>query len=211
MTKAFEMHIDGWKNGERMPDKFAFGIPDKSNHVEFGNNLSPSIQWNEPPAGTKSFAIVCVDVDVPSIGDDVNKEGRLIPFDLPRTDFYHWLLVDIPANVSGLTEGVDSVAVTPGGKKTGKADAGVRGVNDYTSWFVGDTEMEGTYGGYDGPCPPWNDTIIHHYHFNIFALDIPSLELSGNFVGAQAMQAIKSHVLGRSLWVGTYTLNPDLR
>ena len=48
------------------------------------------------PAGTRSFAIICHDPDVPSQGDDVNQEGRVVPATLPRVDFFHWVLVDLP-------------------------------------------------------------------------------------------------------------------
>ena len=52
--------------------------------------------------GTKSFAIVCHDPDVPSKGDDVNQEGRRVPASLPRVDFFHWVLVDLPASSVGV-------------------------------------------------------------------------------------------------------------
>ena len=40
---------------------------------------------------------LCHDPDVPSRGDDVNKEGRIVPASLPRVDFFHWVLVDLPS------------------------------------------------------------------------------------------------------------------
>lgn len=70
--------------------------------------------------------------------------------------------------------------------------------------------MEGAYGGYDGPRPPWNDERIHHYHFRVYALDVPTLGLRGEFGGAEAMDTLEGHVLDWSEVVGTYTLNPDL-
>jgi phosphatidylethanolamine-binding protein (PEBP) family uncharacterized protein len=71
--------------------------------------------------------------------------------------------------------------------------------------------MKGDYGGYDGPCPPWNDSIVHHYHFTVHALDVESLGLSGHFGGPEALKAMEGHVLARGEWVGTYTLNPALK
>ena len=152
--------IDGWENGVAIPERFAFCQPAQEGHVTLGANRSPGIAWSEAPAGTASFAIICHDPDVPSVGDDVNQEGRTIPADLPRVDFYHWVLVDIPANLSELAEGTDSDGVTAGGKPPGTTDHGTRGINNYTDWFAGDADMKGEYGGYDGPCPPWNDTLI---------------------------------------------------
>ena len=70
--------------------------------------------------------------------------------------------------------------------------------------------MEGDYYGYDGPCPPWNDSLIHHYVFTVYALDLPSLPLAGRFTGADARRAIEGHVLAQASITGTYTLNPRL-
>lgn len=70
--------------------------------------------------------------------------------------------------------------------------------------------MRGHYGGYDGPCPPWNDTLVHHYHFTIYALDVEKLDLSGPFTGADALSAMEGHVLGQASHMGSYTMNRDL-
>jgi phosphatidylethanolamine-binding protein (PEBP) family uncharacterized protein len=87
----------------------------------------------------------------------------------------------------------------------------VRGRNDYTSWFAGDPDMEGVYGGYDGPCPPWNDDRIHHYTFTVLALDVESLGLGDDFDLAALRAAADGHVLASAAQVGTYTLDPALR
>ena len=85
------------------------------------------------------------------------------------------------------------------------------GINSYTDWFAGDADMGGDYGGYDGPCPPWNDSIIHHYHITVYALDVETVELDGAFTGADALSAIKGHVLAEVSHMGTYTMNRHLR
>ena len=54
-------------------------------------------------------------------------------------------------------------------------------MNDYTGWFAGDADMGGTYNGYDGPAPPWNDLRVHRYHFQLFALDIERYPVDGDF------------------------------
>ena len=208
---ALQVSLDGWENGAAIPERFALCQPAQEGHVSLGANRSPRIAWSGAPAGTASFAIICHDPDAPSVGDDVNKEGRTIPAELPRVDFYHWVLIDIGASVSELAEGADSQGVTAGGKPPGATDHGMRGVNDYTGWFAGDADMKGDYGGYDGPCPPWNDPLLHHYHFTLHALDAATLELEGTFGGAEALAAMEGHVLARAEWVGTYTLNAALR
>ncbi len=70
--------------------------------------------------------------------------------------------------------------------------------------------MEGDYVGYDGPCPPWNDSLIHHYEFTLFALDIDTLDVPERFTGSHARAAIAGHVLETASFTGTYTLNRRL-
>ena len=210
MTHQLNVSIEGWADGERIPAKYAFGqVPNKGN-FEFGGNFSPSISWSNAPENTQSFVILCHDPDVPSIADDVNQEGKIVSADLPRVDFYHWVLIDIPPTMSVIPEGVASSGVIPKGKIAGKKDYGVAGINNYTNWFEGDDNMGGIYADYDGPCPPWNDSIIHHYHFTVYALDIASLRLSGHFGGPETIAAMKGHILSRGSYIGTYTMNPDV-
>ena len=210
MNHTFSIKIEGWEDGDAIPEKFSLGRQDSDSHVALTDNLNPAISWKGAPTGTKSFAIICCDPDVPSSGEDVNQEGKVVPADLPRIDFYHWVLVDIPVSISAIGEGEASSGVTPKGKPFGQKPYGVAGLNDYTLWFDGDADMGGNYGDYDGPCPPWNDSIMHHYYFTVYALDIASLSLTGNFTGTDAVSAIKGHVLAQCTVMGTYTLNPDL-
>lgn len=204
------LRSDSIDDGERIPEAFAFCAPDPDEHASPAGNRSPHLSWSDVPEGTRSFAVLCVDVDVPTVGDDVNQEGRTVSADLERTTFYHWVLVDVPPDVRELEAGLDSDGVTPRGKSVGPRDYGVRGRNDYTDWFAGDEDMEGTYGGYDGPCPPWNDELLHHYHFRVYALDVETLDLDGAFGGDDAEEALEGHVLDEAEIVGTYTLNQDL-
>lgn len=196
--------------GKPIPAENSFCVPAPQGHPVLGPNKSPKLSWSGAPKGTQSYAIIVVDRDVPSVATDVNKEGKTLPKTLKRINFYHWVLVDIPANVTTLDEGADSDRVTPHGKPPGAAKTGVRGINDYTKWFASDQSMKGNYGGYDGPCPPWNDTIIHHYHFTVYALNVPSLGLTGTFTAEDAEKAMKGHILASGQTVGTYALNPSV-
>lgn len=200
--------VGGLKPGGAIPSQFAFCVPAKQGHVALGPNKSPAIRWSKGPAGTASYAIIMYDPDVPSVGTNVNKEGRTVPASLKRVNFYHWLLVDIPPTVTALSLGADSNGVTAHGKPPGTTANGVRGVNDYTGWFAGDSTMAGPYGGYDGPCPPWNDAIVHHYHFVVYALNVGHLGLSGNFTGPDVLKALRNHMLAKGEVVGVYSLNP---
>ncbi len=201
---------DSWVNGERIPARCAAGKLDAAG-VGFSDNLNPHLAWSEAPAGTKSFALICHDFDVPSKGDDVNKPDREVPEDLPRVDFFHWVMVDLPASLSAITEGEFSRGFTARGKSGPATLHGARhGLNDYTGWFAGDAAMAGNYHGYDGPFPPFNDAIVHHYVWTLYALDIARAPVEGSFTGAQVRAAIHAHVLAEATHSGTYTLNRRL-
>ena len=210
---------DSFTEGGMIPPECAFAVVDPQAHVRLSSNRNPHLAWNDVPTGTQSLILFCHDVDAPSIGTDVNREGREVPEDLPRTDFYHWTLVDIPPALKCLAEGKFSDMVTPHGKsgplvpftiKNGTEHQLRHGINDYTSWFATDPDMTGEYYGYDGPCPPWNDQRVHTYLFCLYALDIPRLALEGRFTGPEARLAIRGHILDEAQIYGVYSLNPAI-
>lgn len=194
-----------------IPERNAFGKIDGQNHVALAGNANPHLAWSDAPQATQSFVVICHDPDVPSKPDDVNQEDREIPSSLPRVDFYHWALIDIPAGVSEIAEAAYSDGITPRGKAGPLALDGTRqGVNDFTNWFAADRDMNGDYFGYDGPCPPWNDSIAHRYVFTVYALDIAELPFEGRFTGGDVIKAIQGHILAQASIQGIYTLNPRL-
>lgn len=197
---------------QHIPAEFAFCAPDPLSHATLSRNRNPQLSWSDLPAGTKSLALICHDYDVPSRPDDVNQEGRTIAATLPRVDFYHWVLVDLDPVSGAIAAGEFSDGVTPRGKNGPAGPRGTRqGINDYTMWFGSDKDMSGNYFGYDGPCPPWNDTILHHYVFTLYALDVAKCGVSGSFKGPDVLAAIKGHVLGQASLTGVYSLNPDVK
>jgi hypothetical protein len=200
-----------FRNGAAIPSEFAFGKIDPVHHFALSQNRNPHLEWKDVPQGTRSFALVVHDEDVPSRPDDVNQEGREVPASLPRVDFFHWLLLDIPAETREIAAGRHSDGVVPRGKGPEAADGLRHGINDYTGWFAGDPNMGGDYFGYDGPAPPWNDSIVHHYTFTLYALDVPTLEVKGEVTGANVRKAVEGHVLAEAKLQGTYTLTPRLK
>lgn len=197
--------------GAPIPPEFAFGRMDPAAHVALSGNRNPDLRWEGAPPATKSFALVCHDPDVPSRGDDVNKEGRTVPASLPRVDFFHWVLIDLPSTVTSIAAGAHADGVIARGKPGPAAADGARhGINDYTGWFAGDEAMKGDYFGYDGPCPPWNDEIAHRYVFTLYALDVTTLPVPVRFTGADVRAALRGHVLAEASLMGRYTLNPGV-
>ena len=191
-----KLHSASFSDGAPIPAECAFCAIDPKTHVTLSKNLNPQLSW----------------LDVPSRGDDVNKEGRLVPTSLARIDFFHWVIVDLPASMVGVQEGEYSSSVVSRGKPGPAAPHGARhGINDYTGWFADDKDMAGDYYGYDGPCPPWNDEIPHRYTFTVFAPDVARLPLEGRFDGHAARKAIAGHVLAQASITGRYTLNPSVK
>ncbi|KPK15003.1 MAG: phospholipid-binding protein [Myxococcales bacterium SG8_38] len=206
-----KVRSDSFSDGDYLSVQFAFGKQSADGKIDLSDNENPHLSWSELPAGTKSIAILCIDSDVPTKPDDVNQEGRVVPADLPRTDFCHWVLVDLDPS-SEVGEGQFSAGVTPKGKDGPEGPEGTRqGLNDYTGWFAGDPEMAGDYYGYDGPCPPFNDSIVHHYRFAVYALDVDRAPVEGKFTSADVLRAIDDHVLGQASLTAKYTINPDAK
>jgi Raf kinase inhibitor-like YbhB/YbcL family protein len=207
-----QLRSDSFNDGGAIPARYAFGKPHPENHVQLSDNVSPHLAWAGAPAGTRSFALICHDVDVPTKPDNVNREGVTVPADLPRADFYHWVQVDLAADRSSVAEGEFSNGVTAKGKGGPEGPQGTRqGLNNYTQWFEGDPDMGGDYYSYDGPGPPWNDELVHHYHFTVYALDVEKAPVEGTFTGPDVLKAIEGHVLDQAAIVGTYAIYPNAR
>jgi Raf kinase inhibitor-like YbhB/YbcL family protein len=192
-----------FEHGKPIPEAFAMGAPGG-----FGGNRNPQLAWSGAPDGTRSFALLCIDTDAPTDASLAGKEDVEIPVDHPRGEFVHWAMVDIPADTREIAEGSCSTGVTQGGKRTPDGPAGARqGLNDYTGWFAGDPALGGRYFGYDGPYPPPNDLRTHRYFFRLFALDVDTLEVAGDFTAADVFRAMHGHVLAEALTFGTYSLH----
>jgi len=201
-----KLDSQSFQNGQPIPAEFAAGDANG-----FAGNRNPHLSWREVPEGTRSFVLLCVDPDVPTVAELVGRDDVSIPLDQVRGEFVHWVMVDIPAELREIAAGSCSDGFTAHGKAQPAGPAGARqGLNDYTGWFAGDAQMGGTYRGYDGPYPPFNDERLHRYFFRLFALDLPRLPVEGHFSAADALPAMQGHVLAEAALHGTYTLNPAL-
>lgn len=200
------LHSDSFKNASPIPAEFAMGGTEG-----FAGNRNPHLAWEDAPAGTRSFALLCIDPDAPTVAETVGRNDLQIPVDQPRGDFVHWVMADIPAQLTTLAAGACSDGVSAKGKQQPAGPQGARqGLNDYTGWFAGDAQMGGDYFGYDGPYPPFNDLRMHRYFFRLFALDVERLELPSRFTAADVLRAMQGHVLTEAALHGTYTLNPNI-
>lgn len=195
---------DSFDNGKRIPIEFAMGQPDG-----FAPNRNPHLAWDNAPEGTRSFALLCIDPDAPTVPETVGRDDLEISVDQPRTEFVHWAMIDVAADLREIAAGSCSDAITPKGKQNPPGPAGSRqGLNDYTGWFAGNADMGGDYFGYDGPYPPFNDLRVHRYFFRLFALDVEKLGLPERFTAADVFRAMHQHVLAEAIMHGTYALNP---
>lgn len=191
-----------------LPSDFAFALPGGV----LAPNRNPALSWSGAPRDTRSFALLCLDVDAPTRPEMAGAPGVTIPFEQPRTEFVHWCLVDLPPTVTDLAEGSASNGVTPHGKRSPSGPSGSRqGLNDYTQWFKNNPELQGDYFGYDGPYPPPNDLRIHRYIFRLYALDLPRLDLAERFTADDVKSLIDGHILDAADIMATYTLNPEAR
>ena len=198
------IHSNSFEHRQPLAPTFALGAEQGSS---FGGNHNPHLAWGDVPAGTQSFALLCIDTDAPTDGALVADSATPIPVAHPRGDFVHWVVANIPADVHEIAEGSCSTGLTAKGKPQARDGGGVTGLNDYTGWFAGDAAMGGRYFGFDGPYPPLHDLRTHRYFFRIFALDVAALALPAAFTAGDVLRAMRGHVLDEAAIYATYSLN----
>ena len=196
------IHSDSFEHGQPIAPEFALGAPGG-----FGGNRNPHLAWGDAPDGTKSFALLCIDTDAPTDGALAANADVPIPVEHPRGDFVHWVVANMPVDMTELAAGSCSDGVTKGGKGPCQGEGARQGLNDYTGWFAGNAEMGGQYFGYDGPYPPPHDLRTHRYFFRVFALDVERLEVPAVFTASDVFRAMQGHVLAEASTYGTYRPN----
>lgn len=198
-ARELQVTVRGFESGDAIPEKFARCVARSDNKSADGDNISPEISWNPGPEGTQSYAIIVVDRDALQKIDDRNVEGKKIVDYVPRQNFYHWMLVNIPANIYSIPE-----------KDGRNKNYGDQLVNDFLKLTNTKPTAQNKlkFTGYDGPCPPWNDERVHNYHFKVYALST-RFNIGEENQGDDIVRKIAPYVLATGEVVGTYTLNPD--
>jgi Raf kinase inhibitor-like YbhB/YbcL family protein len=124
-----------------------------------GRNISPALSWQNPPDGTRGYALMVYDPDAPT-----------------GSGWWHWVVYDIPGNVTSLARGagaVDSKTLPPGA---------VQGNTDFG------------FKGYGGPAPPPGHKP-HRYYFRLHALGVERLDLPANPTAALVGFNVNGHTL----------------
>lgn len=128
-----------------------------------GANSSPQLSWSGAPDGVKSFAIIADDPDA------------------PMGTWVHWVIFNIPPNISSLNENLPKDKTLDNGAIQGKNDFGKT--------------------GYDGPCPPGG---THRYFFKLYALDTV-LDNDGGITKADFLKSAEGHIVAQAQLMGKYS------
>ena len=151
---AFDISSPAFKTEEFIPSRYSAD----------GLDMSPALSWSCVPLETLSLALIVHDPDAPRSGG-----------------FTHWVIYNLPADSSGLPEGMPRKERLEKGVIQGKNDGG--------------------YAGYMGPAPPRG--LLHHYHFTLYALDA-LLTLDQGVTRQDFLKAATGHILGQAELVGLY-------
>ena len=143
------------------------GQPLQDDHVAAAGNTSPQLSWSGAPEGTKSFTVTCFDPDAPT-----------------PSGFWHWVLVDLPADTTSLDAGAGAVgAALPGQAFMVRNDGGQH--------------------GFMGAAPPEGDQV-HRYFFVVHAVTEESLGVDENASPAVVSFNLAFKTAGRAILTGTY-------
>jgi Raf kinase inhibitor-like YbhB/YbcL family protein len=159
---AFTLSSTDVTDGEPMAATFAY-----DGAADGAQNRSPQLSWECFPTETKSFVVTCYDPDAPT-----------------PSGFWHWALVDLPADTPALAQGAGAA----GAKQPGRAFH-VR--NDWSS------------KDYGGAFPPDGDRP-HRYYFVVHAVDVDTLGVDDEASAAVVSFNLAFHTLARAQLVPTF-------
>ena len=150
---SFELKSSAFENNGFIPRQF----------TGQGVDISPALQWQDAPGQTKSFALINDDPDAPGM------------------TWVHWVIFNIPADKTTLSEAVPT--------KAELSDRTKQGINDFGQI------------GYGGPMPPPGKA--HRYFFKLYALDC-MLDLKSGITKSELLKAMQGHILAQAELVGQY-------
>ena len=160
------MTIAGFPDGAQVPVKFS----QAAEGAAPGEGTSPAINWANPPAGTQTFML--------------NMHAMDVSRNKTTDDQAHWVVWNIPASATGLTEAQPKGAQLPNGAY----------------------QISATGQVYRGPGAPANGPM-HHYVFELFALDT-KLDVQPTAdafeTRANVMKAMQGHILGKAVYMGLF-------
>ena len=134
-------------------------------YTGYGEDLSPSLNWPELNEKAVSIAVIMDDLDH------------------PMGIFNHWLMWNMPANRTGIPEGVSR------GEVVQELDGAIQGKSEY-----------GGKHYYRGPKPPMGS---HRYRFQVFVLDT-MLSIPMDSMKRDLMIAMEDHILQYGSITGIY-------
>ena len=141
------------------------GAPLQQDQVADGGNTSPQLSWQDAPEGTRSFVVTCFDPDAPT-----------------PSGFWHWVLVDLPADCTSLDTGAASGPL-PGNAFHVRNDGGAK--------------------GFMGAAPPQGDQV-HRYYFVVHAVGEETLGVDEDASPAVVSFNLAFKTVGRAILHGTY-------
>ena len=147
-----------------------------------GSNISPTLQWSNIPAGTKSLALQVRDRDAPT-----------------GSGLWHWAIYNIPPTATGLAQGA-------GNSSSALPAPAFGGTTDFL-----DTGVTGANGSYAGPCPSVGDKP-HHYVFTLYAVAVDDVQAAAGIpkTGTTALysfvlnKGLGSKLLGTASFTASY-------
>ena len=148
-------------------DDVTDGEPLKDDQVASAGNTSPQLSWSGAPEGTRSYTVTCFDPDAPT-----------------PSGFWHWVLVDLPADVTSLDTGA------------GAADADLPG-----EAFM--CRNDGGSHDFMGAAPPEGDQV-HRYYFVVHAVTAEHLGVDADASPAVVSFNLAFKTAARAILHGTY-------
>ncbi len=155
---SIKITSSAFKDGEQIPKKY----------TGEGDDVSPPLSWSDLPEGTQELVLICDDPDA------------------PKETWVHWVIYKLPANLTGLPEGI------PRQPRLKNPPGALQGRNSWPKDNI----------GYRGPLPPPGHGV-HHYHFKLYALEA-KLVIEPGQDESTVLREFEEHVLGKGDLVGTY-------